>query len=168
VLCLALVKQGKLIGVLYLENNLAPSVFTSKRLEMLKLLASQAAISLDHAQLYAGLRRSEAFLAQGQKIGHTGSWGWHVSTGEVYWSKEHFRIFEFDPETDKPSYACSWREFIRRIAPLCARSWYQRRRPLTARLAWQIARRQRRTAVECQIAPGHFTCIQASDGSAFW
>jgi GAF domain-containing protein len=113
VLCLALVKQGKLIGVLYLENNLAPSVFTSKRLEMLKLLASQAAISLDHAQLYAGLRRSEAFLAQGQKIGHTGSWGWHVSTGEVYWSKEHFRIFEFDPETDKPSYAL----FMERIHP---------------------------------------------------
>jgi signal transduction histidine kinase len=64
VLCLALVKQAKLIGVLYLENNLAPRVFTSKRLEMLELLASQAAISLDHAQLYAGLRRSEAYLAK--------------------------------------------------------------------------------------------------------
>jgi GAF domain-containing protein len=64
VLCLALVKQAKLIGVLYLENNLAPCVFTSMRLEMLELLASQAAISLDHAQLYADLRRSEAYLAK--------------------------------------------------------------------------------------------------------
>jgi PAS domain S-box-containing protein len=55
ILCLALVKQGKLMGVLYLENNLAPGVFTTKRLAMLELLASQAAISLDHARLYADL-----------------------------------------------------------------------------------------------------------------
>jgi PAS domain S-box-containing protein len=55
VLCLPLVKQTKPIGALYLENNLAPRVFTSKRLAKLELLASQAAISLDHARLYAEL-----------------------------------------------------------------------------------------------------------------
>ncbi len=55
ILCLPLVKQAKLMGVLYLENNLAPGVFTTKRLAMLELLASQAAISLDHARLYADL-----------------------------------------------------------------------------------------------------------------
>jgi signal transduction histidine kinase len=44
-------------------------------------------------------------LAQGERIGHTGSWGWHVATGLVYWSKEHFRIFDYDPETTKPSYS---------------------------------------------------------------
>jgi PAS domain S-box-containing protein len=55
VLCLPLVKQGALKGVLYLENNLAPGVFTTKRLALLKLMASQAAISLDHARLYADL-----------------------------------------------------------------------------------------------------------------
>ncbi|MBV9643763.1 MAG: AAA family ATPase [Verrucomicrobia bacterium] len=113
VLCLPLIKQTRLIGVLYLENNLAPRVFTPKRLAMLELLASQAAISLDHAQLYAGLRRSEAFLAQGQKISRTGSWGWHVSSGEVYWSKEHFRIFDYDPETTKPSFVL----FMGRVHP---------------------------------------------------
>ena len=43
---------------------MAPRVFTPKRLAMLELLASQAAISLDHAQLYADLRRSEAYLAK--------------------------------------------------------------------------------------------------------
>jgi PAS domain S-box-containing protein len=51
------------------------------------------------------LRRSEGFLAQGERIGHTGSWSWHVATGLVYWSKEHFRIFDYDPETTKPSYS---------------------------------------------------------------
>ena len=55
VLCLPLVKQVKLVGILYLENSLAPRVFTPKRLGMLELLASQAAISLDHARLYAEL-----------------------------------------------------------------------------------------------------------------
>jgi PAS domain S-box-containing protein len=60
VLCLPLVKQAKLIGVLYLENNLASRVFTPKRLAMLELLASQAAISLDHGRLYAGLRRENS------------------------------------------------------------------------------------------------------------
>ena len=55
ILCQPLVKQAKLMGVLYLENNLAPGVFTTGRLAMLELLASQAAISLDHARLYADL-----------------------------------------------------------------------------------------------------------------
>jgi len=55
ILCLPLVKQAKLMGVLYLENNLAPGVFTTGRLAMLELLTSQAAISLDNARLYADL-----------------------------------------------------------------------------------------------------------------
>jgi len=56
VLCLPLVRQAKLVGVLYLENNLAPRVFTSSRFAPLgNCLASQAAISLDNATLYADL-----------------------------------------------------------------------------------------------------------------
>src|SRR5882724_7483478 len=49
------------------------------------------------------LRRSEAFLTQGQRISHTGSWSWHVPTGKVAWSEEHFRIFGFDPEKTEPT-----------------------------------------------------------------
>jgi PAS domain S-box-containing protein len=64
VLCLPLVKQAKLMGVLYLENKLAPRVFTPKRLTMLELLASQAAISLEHARLYAGLGRLNTELTK--------------------------------------------------------------------------------------------------------
>src|SRR5262249_20482259 len=55
ILGLPLVNQAKLTGVLYLENNLAPHVFTPKRIAVLKLLASQAAISLENARLYADL-----------------------------------------------------------------------------------------------------------------
>src|SRR3981081_1395443 len=64
VLCLPLVKQVKLVGILYLENSLAPRVFTPKRLAILELLASQAAISLDHARLYADLTELNADLTQ--------------------------------------------------------------------------------------------------------
>src|SRR5438067_1893687 len=49
------------------------------------------------------LRRSEAFLTQGQRISHTGSWSWHVPTGMVAWSEEHFRIFGFDPHKTDPT-----------------------------------------------------------------
>ncbi|CAD6533894.1 Adaptive-response sensory-kinase SasA [Paraburkholderia hiiakae] len=59
VLCLPLIKQAKLIGVLYLENTLTPHVFTPARIAVLRLLASQAAISLENARLYAELQRSE-------------------------------------------------------------------------------------------------------------
>jgi PAS domain S-box-containing protein len=64
VLCLPLVRQAKLMGVLYLENNLAPRVFTSSRFALLELLASQAAISLDNATLYADLAELNADLAE--------------------------------------------------------------------------------------------------------
>ncbi|HKB84314.1 MAG TPA: GAF domain-containing protein, partial [Burkholderiales bacterium] len=60
VLCVPLVKQAKLIGVLYLENNLASHVFTPTRISVLELLASQAAISLENARLYNDLREREA------------------------------------------------------------------------------------------------------------
>ncbi|MDB4870448.1 MAG: multi-sensor signal transduction multi-kinase [Gemmatimonadales bacterium] len=55
VLCLPLMKQATLIGVLYLENRLASRAFTPERISVLELLSSQAAISLENARLYAQL-----------------------------------------------------------------------------------------------------------------
>src|SRR6184192_1812819 len=52
----------------------------------------------------AKLRSSEGFLAEGQRISHTGSWSWNVSSGKVAWSEEHFRIFGFDHEKTEPSF----------------------------------------------------------------
>src|SRR5580693_7041824 len=43
------------------------------------------------------LRRSEAYLAEAQRLSHTGSFGWNVSSGEIYWSRETFRIFDCEP-----------------------------------------------------------------------
>src|SRR6202023_1115832 len=50
------------------------------------------------------LRRSQGFLAEGQRISHTGSWSWKISNGKVTWSEEHFRIYGFDPEKTEPSF----------------------------------------------------------------
>jgi PAS domain S-box-containing protein len=60
VLCLPLVNRATLIGVLYLENNLAPRVFTPTRMSVLKVLASQAAISLENTRLYRDLGERDA------------------------------------------------------------------------------------------------------------
>jgi PAS domain-containing protein len=48
------------------------------------------------------LRRSEAYLSEAQKLSHTGSFGWDVSSGEIYWSEETFRIFQYN-RTTKPT-----------------------------------------------------------------
>ncbi len=55
VLCLPIQHQGKPIAILYLENNLVTNAFTPERLAILNILASQAAISIENAQLYANL-----------------------------------------------------------------------------------------------------------------
>jgi len=49
----------------------------------------------DHVLLTRELRRREAYLAEAQRLSHTGSFGWRVSSGEIFWSNETFRIFEF-------------------------------------------------------------------------
>jgi PAS domain S-box-containing protein len=226
ILCLPIVKQAKLAGALYLENNLTAGAFTPDRVTVLQLLASQAAISLENAGLYFDLQRegqnfrlivdsvpgflvtmtprgevefgnqgildytgwtleqltdwrpllhpdeyemvaarwihsietgdpydiehrilgadgvyrwfvvrgrpardpegrivrwyilitniderkktheklqrSEAFLAQGQQISQTGSFGWSVASGELYWSQETYNIVECD-RASKPT-----------------------------------------------------------------
>jgi PAS domain S-box-containing protein len=60
VLALPLIKHGKLVALLYLENNLAPDVFTPARVAVLKFLASEAATSLDNARLYREIQERES------------------------------------------------------------------------------------------------------------
>jgi PAS domain S-box-containing protein len=99
VLCLPLVKQGLLTGVLYLENGLTPHVFTPDRIAVLRLLVSQAAISLENARLFAELRQAELNLSEAQRLSHTGSFRWVIGTGDVSWSDETAHIFGFEPAT---------------------------------------------------------------------
>ncbi|WP_438006676.1 AAA family ATPase [Sorangium sp. So ce321] len=59
-MCSPIVRQGRLVGVLYLENNLSIGVFTKNRLELLGLLSTQIAISVENAKLYEGLEQEVA------------------------------------------------------------------------------------------------------------
>ena len=52
--------------------------------------------SREREQAEKRLRRSDAYLEQAQQLSHTGSFGWDVSSGDIYWSPETFRIFEFE------------------------------------------------------------------------
>lgn len=63
-LCLPLLRQGTLIGLVYLENSLVPGLFSAERLTMLEILASQAAVSLETARLYAQLVEDNRLRAQ--------------------------------------------------------------------------------------------------------
>jgi signal transduction histidine kinase/HAMP domain-containing protein len=63
--------------------------------------------------LYEALQSREAYLAEAQRLSHTGSFGWNVSTGKVSWSDETFRIFESDPAALVPSVE----SVLRRIHP---------------------------------------------------
>jgi PAS domain S-box-containing protein len=78
ILRLPLVTQAKLIGMLYLENNLAPHVFVPARLAVLKLLASQAAIALENTRLYRDLAAREAKIRRLVDANIIGIFVWQV------------------------------------------------------------------------------------------
>ncbi|MCT7968601.1 AAA family ATPase [Laspinema sp. D1] len=64
ILCVPLINQGKLVSLVYLENNLTTGAFTPERVELLKLLSGQAAISIQNAKLYTEVRENESRLNQ--------------------------------------------------------------------------------------------------------
>src|SRR5437016_7297841 len=66
----------------------------------------------EQERLTQELKRREAYLAEAQRLSHTGSFGWNVSSDEHFWSDETFRIFEFDP-----SAAVSLPTILERIHP---------------------------------------------------
>ncbi|MCH2051305.1 MAG: GAF domain-containing protein, partial [Trichodesmium sp. ALOHA_ZT_67] len=62
ILCTPLINQGELRGVIYLENNLTTGAFTSERVELLKILSAQAAISIDNSKFYSQILENQAWL----------------------------------------------------------------------------------------------------------
>ena len=84
------------------HKDVKPSNVLVEGIALLKLLASQAAISLENARLYTDLREAQAYLAEAQRLSATGSFGWRPASGEVVWSEETHRIFGLDPAT-KPT-----------------------------------------------------------------
>ena len=98
VLCLPLLKQGTLVAVLYLENNLSPSVFTGDRILLLNVLASQAAISLENTRLYRDLAEREAKIRRLVDANIIGIFIWDFD-GRILEANDAFlRIVGYDRE----------------------------------------------------------------------
>jgi PAS domain S-box-containing protein len=84
------VRHIRCVGAPVLENG------------TLKRIVGNAIDVTEHELLTRELRRREAYLAEAQRLSHTGSFGWNPDTGEIVWSDETYRIFEYDCAT-KPT-----------------------------------------------------------------
>ncbi len=89
ILCLPLVNETKVTGVLYLENNLTPDVFTPERVAMLKVLASQAAISIENSRLYRDLANREGKIRRLVDANILGICIWNIE-GSIVEANEAF------------------------------------------------------------------------------
>jgi PAS domain S-box-containing protein len=98
ILCLPLLNQAKLIGVLYLENNLAPRVFAPARVAVLKLLASQAAIALENARLYRDVAERETKIRRLVDSNIIGIFVWDFDGRILEANDEFLRMVGYDRE----------------------------------------------------------------------
>jgi PAS domain S-box-containing protein len=82
----------------------------------------------DRKRAEQALRRSEAYLAEAQKLTHTGSWVWNVRTDALFWSQEVFRIYDYDPE--KMAHP-TW-DFFERVHPEDRPKFEQRKKSMAS------------------------------------
>lgn len=74
IICLPVIRQSTLVGVLYLENNITIGAFTPQHIRVLDLLASQAAISIENARLYDNITRAREHLSHLLETANEGFW----------------------------------------------------------------------------------------------
>ena len=110
VLCIPLLKQARLVGIIYVENNLTTGAFTPARIAVLEVLASNAAISLENARLYRDLQEREARVRRLIDSNIIGILIWH-DDGRVLDTNDAFlRIVGYDRE-DLISGRTQWNAF---------------------------------------------------------
>jgi signal transduction histidine kinase len=97
--------------LLSVAANHAATAFQSARLEQ-ELRQARTELEIKVVERTAELRRAATYLAEAQRVSHTGSFAWNVSSGEIFWSDEMFRIYGYDPTT-----APSLEMVLRRIHP---------------------------------------------------
>jgi len=107
IVCLRLVNQARLNGVVYLENNLTAHVFTSDRITVLKVLASQAAISLENTRLYRDLENREAKIRRLVEANIVAIVIWNVEGAIVASNEAFLRMVQYDRD-DVASGSVRW------------------------------------------------------------
>jgi PAS domain S-box-containing protein len=88
-----LLVAGQAVGVLAVYSRKSISQAT---VETLRTIADAIGQGVQRAQDEAAIRRSEAFLAEAQRLSSTGSFSWRVATDEITWSEQAYRIFDVD------------------------------------------------------------------------
>ncbi len=96
--------EGKVIGTfaMYYHEPRSPS---PREQETIKHITHLAGVAIQRKLAEAARRESEAYLAEAQRLSHTGSWAWAPATGEIrYWSEETYRVLGFDPDGGPPQF----------------------------------------------------------------
>jgi PAS domain S-box-containing protein len=101
--------------------------------QRLKKYVGSAIDVTEHELLTQELRRREAYLAEAQRLSHTGSWAWNVRTGALFWSQEIFRIYGYDPQETGPT----WEQFLQRVHPEDRAQIEQRAKIETSGREWE-------------------------------
>ena len=96
-----LVVDERVVGVMAM---FARHQLEAATLDTLQSVAAALAQGVERKRAEEHLQRSEAYLAEGQRLTHTGSWAWHLDTGEIFFSAEMFRIYGFEPADRPPPY----------------------------------------------------------------
>src|ERR1700676_1138960 len=109
ILCLPLIKQGRLTGLLYLENTLTSHAFAPDRIAILELLAAQAAISLENTRLYGDLQEREAKVRRLVESNIIGIYIWDVQ-GRIIEANEAFLHMVGHSRDDLSSGRMRWTE----------------------------------------------------------
>src|SRR5437773_3599072 len=105
--------EGKVIGTfaMYYREPRSPS---PREQDTIKHITHLAGIAIQRKLAETARRESEAYLAEAQRLSHTGSWAWAPATGEIrYWSEETYRVLGFDPEAGPPRFE----KFFGRLCP---------------------------------------------------
>jgi PAS domain S-box-containing protein len=100
--------------------------------QSLKKYVGSAIDVTEHELLTQELRRREAYLAEAQRLSHTGSWAWNVRTDALFWSEEIFRIYGYNPQETGPT----WGQFLQRVHPDDRAQIEQRAKIETTRKEW--------------------------------
>ncbi|WHS56482.1 MULTISPECIES: PAS domain-containing protein [Pseudomonas] len=95
--------NGNVTGVLSILYR-KPTMLGDDQQNLIAQFTQMASIAIDRARGEAALRQSEAFLARAQRLSSTGTFSWRVSSDEITWSEEIYRILDLDPGV-KPTFA---------------------------------------------------------------
>jgi PAS domain S-box-containing protein len=96
--------EGKVIGTFAMYYR-EPHVPSAQEQDTIKHITHLAGIAIERKLAERARRQSEAYLAEAQRLSHTGSWAWAPATGEItYWSPETFRVLGFDPHDGPPRF----------------------------------------------------------------